>query len=69
MKFQVWSEGCSSGKAKLLGEVEASSFGEAIALVQCKTGVPTALSWRDGRPFDWCCELFDNEADARRRFG
>lgn len=73
MKFQVWCEGyrASGDKADatFFGEVEALSFREAVESLRDKSDDPGLYTFRGARCFHWECELFDNEADARRRFG
>jgi hypothetical protein len=72
--YHIWIEGWSAHvdqgereKAKLLGTVEAETFADA-----CRSWFSAHPSWSD---FDadklthWGCRLFDNEADARARFG
>ena len=70
LKFEVWLEGYKatgeSRQAEFLGIHEASSFQEA-----CKNAIK---EWQD-EFYDeennsyWGCGFFDNEIDARERFG
>lgn len=71
MKWQIWSEGYSvtgnEGGAQLLGEVEAQTFPGACAIWANSCSDPSLFN--PGRLTYWGCRLFDNEADARERFG
>lgn len=68
--FQIWCEGFSAtgdrGPATYVGEADGHTFREAC------------VAWYAAHPdpnFDrktlthWACRLFDNEADARARYG
>ena len=70
--WQVWVEGFvvtgESGKAQLMGETEAKTFGEACRIVFSKTR-EHAMYFDPVRLTYWGCRLFDNETDARRSFG
>lgn len=71
-KFEVWMEGytgsSNSGRARLLNVVEAETFAEA-----CERAI--SAKPLDQANFDrqkmtlWGSCLFDNEADARQKFG
>lgn len=72
VEYAIWSEGFratgESGTARYHGKAKGSSFAEACAWYATKNPI-----W--ARYFDeinltyWGCKLFDNEADARKRFG
>lgn len=67
-RYHIWAEGFrmtgDSGQARYMGEVYASNFKEA-----CETLFKGNHLFDATRMTHWGCELFDNEADARRRFG
>ena len=80
--YQVWLEGYAatgeSGTAQLLGVAHAKNFIEAAKKTwreRCIKGghdekyADNYFSIRDGIPSIWGCACFDNEADARKRFG
>ncbi len=71
--YQVWAEGYrASGDradATFLGTARASSFRGAVDIIRDKSETPDLYTFKGDRCFLWGCELFDNEADARRRFG
>ena len=80
--YQVWLEGYAatgeSGTAQLLGVAHAENFIEAAKKTwreRCIKGghdekyADNYFSIRDGIPSIWGCACFDNEADARKRFG
>ena len=71
--YQVWAEGYrASGDradAMFLGTARASSFRGAVDIIRDKSETPDLYTFKGERCFLWECELFDNEADARRRFG
>lgn len=52
-----------------LGTARASSFRGAVDIIRDKSETPDLYTFKGARCFLWGCELFDNEADARRRFG
>ena len=64
--YQVWAEGY---RATFLGTARASSFRGAVDIIRDKSETPDLYTFKGDRCFLWGCELFDNEADARRRFG
>ena len=71
MKYEVWREGyhiqggdAPTGATKV-GEVEANSFREACD----KLLLGDSFAYDRVTLTDWGCQLFDNEADARKRFG
>ena len=70
---QVWAEGYrASGDradATFLGTARAASFRGAVDIIRDKSETPDLYTFKGDRCFLWGCELFDNEADARRRFG
>lgn len=71
-RYEIWSEGYrasgdSSGAIKH-GEADGENFKEAVA--RFATENPKFYTYYS--PIQntyWGCELFDNEVDARRRFG
>ena len=80
-KYDIWvegylatgMEGIPAKAQKLASNIEANSFIEAVnkwyksesdALNKHGT-----LSIRDNRAFLWGCEVFSNEAEARKSFG
>lgn len=74
--IQVWSEGYAatgeSSDAMFHGEFEAVDFADAVHQ-WLSTLKPESekkyYSYRDGKHMFWACQLFDNEADARKSFG
>ena len=83
MKIEIWSEGYNTTGIKsdaiFLFETEADSFDEAIAIyakhrLETESDAERFPIEKRGGPDDWHwsiwgCQLFDNEADARKRFG
>ena len=71
--YQVWAEGYQASgdraDATFLGTARASSFRGAVDIIRDKSETPDLYTFKGDRCFLWGCELFDNEADARRRFG
>lgn len=71
--YQVWAEGYrASGDradATLLGTARAATFRGAVEIIRDRSDTPELFTVKGDRCFFWECELFDNEADARRRFG
>lgn len=69
--YDVWSEGFAAtgehGSAVFMGSAQADSFAEACAKV-CDTPDRRSSFNSDSLTF-WGCQLFDNEADARKSFG
>lgn len=69
-RFNVWCEGyaCTGERARaiFLGEIEANTFIQA-----CEKAVEekSLFSVRDGKPYYWGCQMFDNEKRARKTFG
>jgi hypothetical protein len=70
--FEIWSEGFAatgdSGEATLHGTATGQSFAEAC-LRLAKEQPAFAQHFDPDRMTYWGCRLFDNEADARKRFG
>lgn len=68
MKYEIWSEGyvCTGERSGAIFHtiVEAHSFKEA-----CDKYFQDDLSYNPKRLTFWGCKLFDNETDARKRFG
>jgi len=66
--WEVWAEGYNcgldKGDATFIGKVEASSFREA-----CIKLLKGQSTFDEVSLTDWGCQLFDNETDARKRFG
>lgn len=69
--FHIWSEGYSMnnehGPAQYICSVYAKTFKEA-----CITAFKKGLlgeSFNEERLTTWGCRLYDNERDARKRFG
>ena len=59
-----------SQDAQKLGEIEANDFYEACEkLVGKDLDKKADGSFRYDYPSIWACQLFDNEADARKNFG
>lgn len=74
--YEVWSEGYAAtgerGSATYEGSVFADNFIEACEKVagdKLDRGTDGKLHMYNGRPQIWACEMFDNEADARKAFG
>lgn len=76
-KYDIWMQGyCCSGmegipaKAEFLSSVEAHTFQEAVDYFFYNTDHDYELSEYDSESLrHWGCKIFDNEADARRKFG
>jgi hypothetical protein len=70
--FDLWMEGYRAtgdhGTAQYLGKVEAKTFQEACD-VFCKERMAEPWLYDATRRTYWGCQIFDNEADARKRFG
>lgn len=76
MRYEIWSEGHGAQgapmQAQLLAVVEAENFNAAVEHWRDTDYDPKrwgALENINGRWYTWGCELFDNEADARKNFG
>lgn len=71
--YQVWAEGYrASGDradATLLGTARAATFRGAVEIIRDRSDAPELYTFKGDLCFFWECRLFDNEADARRRFG
>lgn len=73
MLYEIWSEGWYQGdegesQANFHGKVEASSFEEAC--VKLAESDPKFGDYFNREAMThWGCQLFDNEADARKRYG
>jgi hypothetical protein len=71
--YEVWQEGYSatseSSKASFLGKYEANSFKEAIALCEKDNDIKITFQESDNTFRKWGCIIYDNETDARKRFG
>jgi hypothetical protein len=70
--WQIWCEGFSvTGQqdgARLLGTAEGTTFREACKALAARD--PEFASYFNAERMSyWGCGLFDNEAQARRRFG
>jgi hypothetical protein len=68
-KWDIWAEGYSatgdrSGASLVKAEVEAPTFMEA-----CDTVLGNDPLYSREALTHWGCRLFDNEQDARKRFG
>jgi|GEM_PF-2990696 len=73
-KFQVWVEGYrstgDSSEAKFVQEWTAGSFEQAVHFcVNQIGGKLDRANFNAAKLTYWGCELFDNEADARKSFG
>lgn len=71
MIYQIWAEGYRAtgeqGTATHFGGMEAKSFQQACDQF---FDPPQHRAYYDAtRLTYWGCQLFDNEADARKRFG
>lgn len=70
--IQIWAEGYrasgDSSGATYMGTEFASSLKEACDML-AKRDQGFAKYYDSKRLTHWGCELFDNEADARRHFG
>lgn len=71
--YQIWAEGYrASGDradATILGTSRAATFRGAVENIRDRSDTPELFTFKGERCFFWECELFDNEADAQRRFG
>jgi len=75
--IQIWRKGyrISGGQsdATLLGEYNAETFKDAVLmLIKEREKMPQdyyAIHESKGIFTDWGCRLFDNESDARKKFG
>ena len=72
MTYEIWSEGFAatgqSGTAHRHGAAEGETFQEACeAFAQADTAFADYFS--AGKLTYWGCKLFDNESDARKRYG
>jgi hypothetical protein len=72
MIYNIWSEGAifngGGCRAQFWGQIEANSFKEAVQkLAEKNPGFALHLN-KDCTSY-WGCELFDNEADARKFAG
>jgi hypothetical protein len=69
--FEIWCEGFratgESGTAQVLGTARGETFEEAC--VTFFREEPTRHLFDRRALTYWGCKLFDNETDARRRFG
>jgi hypothetical protein len=70
-RFWVWVEGFAvtgqQGHAQLCGTALAKTFKQACDLVMSQPPWKDNYDPKDGT--HWGCRLFDNEADARKKFG
>lgn len=70
LNFQIWIEGWrttgNDGQAQLYAEKEADSFSQACERVFEND---TSGNFNQESLTYWGCRLFDNEQDARKRFG
>lgn len=70
--WQVWAEGYrtngEAAGAKLLGEAESVTFGEAVLAV-IEGNPELAKHFDPERVTYWGCRIFHREQDARRAFG
>jgi hypothetical protein len=74
-EHEIWIEGYAatgeSGTACLVGKYMAESFDDAVKLYM-KDHPKINIEWDRygrGRHANWACEIFNNEADARKHFG
>ena len=72
MKYDIWMEGlrlmeCEAKASCIAKDIEAESFIEAVKKVY--KGQDSTLVIEGDRAFDWGCELFPSETEARRNFG
>jgi hypothetical protein len=72
--WSVWAEGFAAtgerGVASLLGRFKGETFLEACRA--CRDANPANRSFfseKNGNSYYWGCRLFDNEVEARKRFG
>ena len=72
MIIEVWMEGyqCNGdrGTASFLGETEAETFAEACKKLVAE-GKITSNLFNEKQLTVWGCRLYDNEAEARAKFG
>lgn len=77
-EFEIWSEGyAATGEhqpAVFEGKVTAETFDQAVInllghRLDKDADQPDGYRRRSGRLCIWACEIFDNEADARKSFG
>ncbi len=70
--YEIWSEGWAltgeSARAHRLGVMEGEDFKDACLKMAKKMGVKFQVDDK-GNVFNWGCQLFDNEKDARESFG
>lgn len=77
-KFEVWMTGYSCtgdhGTARLLGKINAENFNEAVE--KCISQKDMKSDYRkdydeygDLRHSYWGCRIYDNEQQAREKFG
>ena len=68
IEYEIWSEGYQasgdSGGARFIGKVYALSFQSACSLLLGGNEL-----YNEQANTLWGCRLFDNAADARKRFG
>jgi hypothetical protein len=85
MKIEIWMEGYLAtgghGTAQKIGEYEAENLDRAIEMYIKDHPDEVHINTRSRYPSDeaykkrrsnyniWACDLFDNEADARKSFG
>ncbi|KKN88732.1 hypothetical protein LCGC14_0246230 [marine sediment metagenome] len=85
MIIQIWMEGYRAteehGIAQMIGSYEADDFDEAVKKYMEENPGDVRINGRNRYPSDtayenrpskyniWACNLFDNEADARKAFG
>ncbi|MCK4521978.1 MAG: hypothetical protein KAU20_05355 [Nanoarchaeota archaeon] len=73
--IEIWMEGFSvtgqSQGAQKIGEYEVQTFDQAIEQYIAENPDTTLQKDRfgKGRHAIWACELYDNEAKARKSFG
>lgn len=69
--YEIWSEGFvttgNSSTARLLGKAQGATFDKAVHRLSLEEGFK--VEYKDGKPYVWGCQLFDNEHDARLTFG
>ncbi len=70
--IEVWIEGYAvtgeSQEAFLMGRYEAESFDEAVKIMLKEKGKED-YKCINSKHYIWACRLFDNETDARKKFG
>lgn len=73
--YPIWTEGYAAtgehGRRQLVCTVPGKNFADAVmnAHQAGKFAGFGDLSEHDGRFYLWGCQLFDNEEDARKRYG